>query len=196
MPRRSRINPRKTGVRSYFRRLAAYGVEEIDLFRELVKQAQRSERRKLLARNLSDEATEFVADEIAQIDSLGELADQLSIVALHRVVELNIGRMLAHRFGKKANRKAGNIDKLQEFLKRELSLDVTKVPHYRSANELRLLNNAVKHSGEVTHKLAEKYPRWEEGQPLSKLGDAYDRLSPKVPKYVLRLAEGMKLRHR
>jgi len=77
-------------------------------------------------------------------------------------------------------------------------IDLASVPHHRAVDELRLLNNAIKHNDErVDEKLAQRYPRrWRKGKKLSGLDKAYDRLRPKVPAYIFRLAERMKLRYK
>lgn len=147
------------------------------------------------AANLPPEAQEYLADELAETDIAANLADQLSIVALYRVVELITGRMLAHEFGAGAERDATYVDKLAARLKTK-GIDPKSVPHYRAVDELRLLNNAVKHAGQITHQLAAAYPRWKEGDELTGLDAAYERLRPKIPAYVLRLAERMKLRYK
>ena len=44
-------------------------------------------------------------------------------------------------------------------------------------DELRRLNNTVKHNGTVNTELA-TYPGWTQGEPLGVFSDAYPRLSP------------------
>jgi hypothetical protein len=75
-------------------------------------------------------------------------------------------------------------------------VDIERIPHYRAANELRLLNNAIKHAGHVTAELANEYPRWRQRQQLADLGAAYERLKGCVPSYIFRFAECLKLRFR
>ena len=64
-------------------------------------------------------------------------------------------------------------------------IDIKRTPHYRAVNELRLLNNAVKHAGRVTAELAREYPRWKQGRKLTGVGAAYERLRRPVPSYIL-----------
>jgi hypothetical protein len=73
-------------------------------------------------------------------------------------------------------------------------IDIKRIPHYRAVNELRLLNNAIKHAGRVTAELAKEYPRWKQGRNLTGVGAAYERLRRPVPSYIFRLAERLKLR--
>jgi hypothetical protein len=188
VPRRSKIRISKTRVRHHFRRLAQYGVDEIDLFREQVHEGRADRQRALETRaeRLPREAQEFLADEMWELDIISSLADQLSIVALYRVVEINTGRMLAHEFGKAAARAATYVNKLEKLLKDKKGIELAHVPHYRAIKELRDLNNEIKHADR----------RWHESKKLNTLEKAYARLCPKVPAYIFRLAERMKLRYR
>ena len=58
------------------------------------------------AESLPPEAQEFLADEVSELDIISCLADELSIVALYRIVEINTGHMLAHEF-REARGKSG-----------------------------------------------------------------------------------------
>jgi hypothetical protein len=187
---------KQTRVRGFFRRFAESQADEVDLFREHVHSAAASQRHSIdrRAKNSSDEVQEFLADEVAILETIAGLADQLAIVALYRVVELNTGRILRHKFGATLSAQMFRIDRVADLLKNRLGIQIDSVPHYRAADELRLLNNSIKHQGRVSRQLADRYTRWKEGAELTDLGAAYDRLRPKVPVYILRLAERLKLR--
>jgi hypothetical protein len=195
--RRSHIRTSKTRVRHHLRRIAEYRAEAIDWFRDQLAEAREARQRSVNTRasGLPPEAAEFLADELSELDIVARLGDELSIVALYSVVELTTGSLLAHEFGKGARRDASNVCKLSRRLERN-GTDLKTVPHYRAINELRLLNNAVKHAGRVTKELAENYPRWKEGGELTGLDRAYKRLRPKVPAYIFRLAERMRLQYK
>ena len=185
---RSKIRIGKTRIRHHFRRLAEYDVDEINRFREHVHEGS-AERQQALERRaelLPPEAQEFLADEVSELDIISCLADELSIVALYRSVEINTGRMLAHEFGKRAARAASDVRQLEKFLRNRKGIELTRVPHYRAIDQLRQLNNAIKHSDE----------HWREGKNRRTLYNAYASLSPKVPAYIFWLAERMKLRYR
>jgi hypothetical protein len=138
---------------------------------------------------------EFLADDLHELDAISDLADQLAMVALYRVVEINTGRILAHKFGAGARRNAPYFGRLRTFLMQQ-GVDIERIPHYRAANELRLLNSAIKHAGHVTAELANEYPRWRQGQQLADLGAACERLKVRVPSYIFRFAECLKLQFR
>ena len=185
VPRRSKFRISKTNIRHLFRRLAQYGIDEVDLFREQVKDSSVARQQALQRRAeaLPPEAQEFLADEIRELDIISSLADQLAIVALYRVVEINIDRMLAHAFGRAVAEKATSIVKVKQLLQLN-GIDLEKVPYYSSIEKLRKLNNEIKHEDH----------RWHED--VAALGEAYRKLSPKVPAYIFRLAERMKLRYK
>src|SRR5262249_39729683 len=192
MARKGRISK----VLTYLRWFAESEVEAIDRFRAHVHDAAAAERRSIerRANNLPSEIQEFLADDLHELNAISDLADELSIVALYSVVEINTGQILAHRFGPAARKNASNVKTLCKFLMQQQSIDIKRIPHYRTVNELRLLNNAVKHAGRVTAELAKEYPRWKQGRKLTGVGAAYERLRRPVPSYIFRLAERLKLR--
>lgn len=184
-------------IRSYFRRLADGECDDIDRFRQHVQDGATARKRSLerRARSLPPEIQEMLAEDLWELDRISELADQLSIVGLYRVAEINTARMLGHGFGKAAMKNASSLDNLTKFLKQN-HVTLASVPHFRAIDELRLLNNAVKHDGRVTGRLSQKYRSWKEGGKLEGLGKAYERLRPKVPAYIFRLAQRLKLRYK
>lgn len=175
-------------------RLAKYDVEAIDRFREHVHDGAKAAVRSIhkRAEGMPEEMQEFLADDLHELEGVTELTDQLAIVALYRVVELTRGRIVTRKFGAAVQGKAYHIGKLGDFLAKQ-GVDLAQVPHAKPMDELRLLNNAVKHSGRADDKLAKSFPRWKKGEQLKKLGQAYERLKRHIPAYVFRLAERVKL---
>jgi hypothetical protein len=170
-------------------------VEALDRLRAHVRDAAIAERRSIdrRAARLPAEVQEFLADDLHELDAICALSDQLSIVALYRVVEINTGRILGHQYGAAASRNASSISRLRSFLNRQ-GINLDRIPQFGAVNELRLLNNAIKHAGDVTPELASEYPRWKQGEELTGLGAAYERLKGHIPSYIFRLAERLKLR--
>jgi hypothetical protein len=197
MVRKRRVFKSKTAIRSFMRRLAQIEIDTLDRFRDHVRDAAASRRRSINKRadDLPPEVQELLADDLQELDVISDLADQLAIVGLYRVVEISTGRIVAHKFGVVARRKASSIGALHAFLTQH-GINIGTIPHYRAINELRLLNNAIKHAGHVTAELANEYPRWKEGQDLTGLGIAYNRLKGRVPSYIFRFAERLKMRYR
>ena len=188
MRRKSKVRISKTRIRHHFRRLAEDAVDEIDLFREQVRDgcARRQRALNRRAESLPPEAQELLADETSELDIISSPADQLAIVALYRVVEINTRRMLAHEYGPSAAKKASYKDELEKLLKEKKGVELARVPHYAAIQELRELNNKIKHADR----------HWSEGKQLDTLDKVYAKLRPKVPAYIFRLAERLKLQYR
>jgi hypothetical protein len=179
------------------RQLAENEVDTIDRFCAHAHDAAAKQRHSIERRadGLPEEVQELMADDLYELDVISKLADQLAIVALHRVVEINTGKILTHRFGATSGSNASYIGRLSKFL-REHGINIKRIPHYRAVNELRLLDNAIKHARHVTTELANEYPRWKRGQELDGLEATYERLKRHVPSYIFRFAERLKLRFR
>lgn len=171
-------------------------IRQIEEFRRFVKAHHQRDTHALeeLARQTpeDDEYTDRLTDEWYELENTLALAEQWPIVALYRVTEATTLSILSHTpFASKVPKSIYRFDALRRVLKdHQVALD--RVPHFAAANELRLLNNAIKHSGKVTAELAEFSPRWQFGAVLDHLGEAFDRLRPRVPRYLLRLAERTK----
>jgi hypothetical protein len=114
------------------------------------------------------------------------LSEQLAIVAIYRIVELNMKKILLWRYPKEEVEKLKRIDYIAKRLSKD-GIKLEGVPHYKAVNEIRLLNNAVKHENKVTKDL-EKYRGYKEGNELTNLGRAFNRLSLKVPRFLRFLA--------
>jgi hypothetical protein len=181
--------------RALFRKVAAYEVDTIDRFRAHVRDAAAAQQHSIQRRaeKLPAEARELLAEDLNELDVISDFADELAIVALYRVVEINRGRILVRKFPAAPSRMASYIDRLRTFLKQQ-GVVLDHIAHHRAVEELRLLNNAIKHdAGYVSAELASKYPRWKQGAKLAGLGAAYERLKGRVPTYILRFAQRIKL---
>lgn len=179
--------------------MADTAVYEIDQFHEHVESGRQRRNRYIeqRAHELPEDLQEHLAYEYQKLEAISDLADEFSIIALYRAIETLTGRMLAHEFGPSAQRWAGNITILKQQLQNQKGVDLEKVPHFRVMNELRLLNNSIKHNdSKVSQELSRNYPRWKQGKPLTLLDQAYNRLSPRVPTYIYRLAESIRLKYK
>jgi hypothetical protein len=160
-------------------------------FRYHFEKQYRSEVRRLEQRAVRAAGTDeegAISEEYAVLDEIRALTDEMAVVALYRIVELNTQAILRWRYKAKA-KQLYRFDRMAQRLKRDLRLDVQKLPNFRSADELRLINNAIKHTRKVSPELA-TYPGWVEGQKLSKLGDTFERFAQRntIPIYLESLA--------
>jgi hypothetical protein len=140
-----------------------------------------------LAKGASEEQLEGLADDLHDIESVDSLAGELAIVGLYRIVEMNTKRVLRLRYSLKKVRKFYQIEALAKKLKDDLNIELANIEGFAAIDELRCVNNAVKHEGTVSKELA-KYPSWKKGDRLVGLAAASNRLAPFVPKYLYALA--------
>lgn len=129
----------------------------------------------------------MLEDEVYMLNEVKTLADELSITALFKHVELHTKRVI------KRHLPSINESSLYDVraLKQALPFNLEDVDEYSSFNELRLINNSIKHQGEVSKQLARAFPIWFEGEKLSNLGEAYERLLLGIKKYVSSLVSNI-----
>ena len=119
-------------------------------------------------------------DEFFSLDEVQKLGYELCVVALYKQVELHTKQVVKRNFPSVDEKALFNFDKL----KAALPFKMGKLKNYAAVNELRLLNNAIKHEGRVSKELAKSYPTWKAGEKLDSLEFALNRLSPLIQKYV------------
>lgn len=115
------------------------------------------------------------------------LGYELSIVALYRRVETHLNKVLSMTFPTSAGL-AWSSDQLKA--KHPF---ITTLPNLAAFDELRLLNNEVKHgNGRVSNKLVTRLPGsgWVEGAPLDGLDTHLKRLQPKVESFIQEFVAG------
>ena len=74
------------------------------------------------------------------------------------------------------------------MLKRDHNINVEALNNYRAVDELRLINNAIKHENKLSKPLA-KYNGWIGETELGDLERAFERPSAKIPEYMKDLME-------
>lgn len=169
-----------------------FDTEELDEFRALVA-ATLSRQQKSLAR---DEASlpQAQPDEDFDVEAyrshledrwhftndVQSLADELAIVALYNQVELHTKRVVKKNFPNIDPTKLSYINQARAVL----PFTIDHLAGFVAFDELRLLNNSVKHDGKVSKQLSREFPFWVEGENLSGLGASYERIHPLVTQYV------------
>lgn len=140
-----------------------------------------------------------ISDELAQLEELEDTSKKLSVIGLYMVVEKftkKIMKWLYHDLDEdkksKKLRKLHIFDFLQEELNHLCNFDITAVEQFPMISELRILNNAIKHSGYVDELLA-SFPTW--GDELDKEIDSglidLEKYSEAIPKYIHDFVERM-----
>jgi len=134
--------------------------------------------------NKKDELTMYsiIEDEGVFITQVQYLADELSIVALYRLIEIKHKRLLEIIKKKPSSNYSywGNVT--DDFP------EIKSLNHYPIVNELRLLNNSIKHGGVVSKWLAEITDLYgNENEELQNIGENYERLLEGAKEYVKEL---------
>lgn len=119
-------------------------------------------------------------DEFFSLDEVQKLGHELCVVALYKQVELHTKQVVKRNFPSIDEKALFNFAKL----KAALPFKMGKLKNYAAVNELRLVNNAIKHEGRVSKELAKSYPSWKAGEKLDGLESAFARLSPFVLRFV------------
>ena len=159
----------------------------IDSFREHAEQAHERQQTHLerlastnSGRNLPDD---WLTDDFSALADFAELSAEFSIVGLWRCIELFRKRAIWNCSGKKA---AAGVFTHKQF-QRELSkmrINEKRISCSRTVDELRCLNNSIKHYQRVGDELATfRYWRNKEGQPLENLAARYPRFRTAAERY-------------
>ncbi len=170
----------------------SFNTEVLDEFRDHFHRSISSQEKSLKESHGSVSAEDFedeqdyesylssLEDDYHQAQEVRSLGEELSIVGLHRLVEIQISKVLRGTFPGLAPAKK------QDLIAGKTGvIDCPSLAGYDAANELRMINNCVKHNSSVVDKkLATAFPAWIEREPLEDLGTHYSRLKPQVIEYI------------
>ena len=188
-------------------RLTGGQLEKIDAFFEQSKTSLRFERKELeqrAERSGGGYPDDFWVDYVAQLEEFAWLSSEFAIIGLWRCVELYRKEAIKHALGddnaircflrgKKSKRRFSFNHKNFVDILAKLDIEESKICYAEYMDELRRLNNAIKHDRRVNDSLAE-IPGWE-GKKGDRLGDLeghYSRLQPYAKKYLEDLAKRLK----
>lgn len=121
-------------------------------------------------------------DDIYEGELIVNIAEEMVILALYKTIEKNIKKMVraSNLFSEEEIKKMFNFNTLKRLLKERVT-DIEGLPGFAALDELRLLNNCIKHQDKAGLELA-RYPSWNDGDQLSSLWGHYERLKPDVRK--------------
>lgn len=123
----------------------------------------------------------FLEDDFHQLGEAKKLGHALAITGLYRQVETHIKRVLKSTFPDMGKGKIGKILRGEP----QSEIDGSKLVGFDAVDELRMLNNLIKHANStVDTDLAKKNPAWVEKDQLHGLDNAYERLKPLVKQYM------------
>lgn len=123
----------------------------------------------------------YLEDDFYQLEEAKKLGHALAIMGLYKQVETHINRVLRATFPDigKGKRKSILIGDPQT------EINGSKLAGHAALNELRLLNNLIKHNDSIANsELVSANPMWVAGTELQGLDVAYERLKPLVSQYM------------
>jgi hypothetical protein len=131
-------------------------------------------------------------DDFYMAEITTNLAGEMMIVALYKTIEIAIKEMArtSGLFTPPQLQVLFRVADLKKNFKKKVC-DLETLPNYDAFNELRCINNAIKHSGRVGVELA-RYSSFTQGQILSGLHEHYFRLRDNVNIFVNSLATKIK----
>jgi hypothetical protein len=136
------------------------------------------------------ESWKDLAYQEARIDEqrkLLELTDELMFLGLYRFIEIERLRILTEYFP------MSPLTRSHSYARLLLEFPWMKNLYGSPAiDEIRIINNCIKHSGRVSRELAKYHSTWVESEELSGLRAAYERLAPYVGAYWVDLVETAK----
>ena len=126
-------------------------------------------------------------DEHYFLDEAKKLSHELAIIALYKKIEITTNRVVSIAYPDISSKSLYRIDQLKKELTKK-GIQIDSLPHYAAMDEVRCLNNDIKHNGVVSDKLA-LYPCWIKGSSLQDLEVAYTRLAPLCSLYMIELVD-------
>ena len=170
-------------------------LEKLDAFFEQSKLSLRFEKDALeqrAERSGGGYPDDFWGEEFAQLDEFSRLASEFAIIGLWRCVELYRKRAIRHALGGNAVQRVFVHKEFQRKL-RSQGIEESQLCCAGDMDELRCLNNAVKHERLVSTELA-GFPNWSSkvDKELGDLESHYIRLRPLAKQYLKDLAERLK----
>jgi hypothetical protein len=173
-------------------RIAKGEFGNIDSFREHAEQAHQRQKiylERLASNRRNSPDDDWLVDDFHALEDFATLSAEFSIVGLWRCIELFRKRAIWNCSGKVA---AAGVFRHKQF-QRELSklrIKDKRISCSRIVDELRCLNNSIKHDQRVGNELAAfRYWKNKEGQPLGNLAARYPRFRTAAERYLNDLTE-------
>ncbi|EGR2914604.1 hypothetical protein DLH88_24550 [Vibrio parahaemolyticus] len=156
--------------------------EAMDCEFSKIEQAQAAhDNMKFLSKEHEHMHRSWIEDDAIYKFSVVDLAGELYILALYKRVELKHKELVRFFNLEVGTRNLSNWNDLWKVLPPEAK----KLPEFNAVNELRLLNNAIKHEGVISKQLAKNYPHHGQiGDELTDLSISFERLEPIACKYI------------
>lgn len=178
------------------RHMSSLDTETIHSFKKVFSGAMDNEFSKIEQAQVAHDSMQFISEEHQYMHrswieddaiykfSVVDLAGELYILALYKRVELKHKELVSFFNLEVGARNVSNWNDLIKVLPREAK----DLPEFNAVNELRLINNAIKHQGVISKQLAENYPNHGQlGDELTDLSATFERIEPIVCRYTKEL---------
>ena len=135
-----------------------------------------------------DEGIEFYADEAHQLSEVDALFTQLAVIGLYKIVEIRTKSHLAVKASAAELTSAFKFAQVKALFLKYSGVKLASLQHYGAIDELRCLNNAIKHNGVVGKELS-AFQGWFLGQRIGDVRPAIARLRSAVAPYLIALGK-------
>jgi hypothetical protein len=142
-----------------------------------------------LSQEYRDSLLVGIENENYLLDESVKLSHRLAVVALYIKLELRINVVCRIAFPELEADQLYKIHYLEKGLKKH-SIKIRKLPSFRFFDELRCINNAIKHGGVVGEELA-KYSAWVMKDDLLDIDVAYEKLAPGCVSFISELVQAI-----
>lgn len=177
-------NPKRRTLIPILYRLSQYELADVDNLVVWFKSSAEAERKRVDGLPTDNGPDDQYSDAYGEIESVSHLNSELAVIALWRCVELSRRRVIGNTLGTEAAKDSAYNSKIASALRR-IDIRETTIQRAEDVDELRCLNNAIKHDGYVSSQLA-KFPHWknEKGEELSNLDSVIPRLREAADAYI------------
>ncbi len=127
---------------------------------------------------------ESLSDRLYIYEKTTELISEMQIIALFKMIEVSLKEMckISEQFTEKQLNSLYRHSELKKLLSAKIC-DIELLQGYSEFNELRCINNCLKHSGKVDAELA-RFRGWKEKESLRNVGTHYERLKHDCTRFV------------
>ena len=148
------------------------------------------ERMKAYPKDIAEETLQGLYEEESVYgEELADLTSELAIVALYKKLEIDTKRAIKIVFPEQSDRDLFKWETLKNFLRGQ-GIDIENFSKYSEVDELRIINNCIKHSGIVDGNLS-KFGEWKKGEHVTSLDRHFHRLALAAERYMADLTNAL-----
>lgn len=161
--------------------------------KKLKKSLDKAKPKNFLSDNDYNSYVDSLIDDFDILKEVNLLSSQLAIVALYRIVEIRTKSILKRHLNNSKNiNSVFQYKNLIKLLKKEFGIELKNIKGFSTIDELRCLNNSIKHQGVVSVELS-KFHGWKLNEKIGDTTDSYNSFSKVVPSYLFCLCEQIEI---